>query len=111
VFTVLCHDVSEAVVKILRSVERSGARRIFYQNEGAPIQLPLTSSAWRSIVFPDETIWRKSNIPSWEDSLHFSAKRQITKETIPMKLTLRGHCAFRMERGRGQDFDRSVSVR
>jgi L-ascorbate metabolism protein UlaG (beta-lactamase superfamily) len=28
-----------------------------------------------------------------------------------MKLTWHGHSAFRIEAGRGQDFDRSVSVR
>jgi hypothetical protein len=31
--------------------------------------------------------------------LTFLAKRQITKETIPMKLTWHGHSAFRMEAG------------
>jgi hypothetical protein len=32
-------------------------------------------------------------------SLTFPAKRQITKETIPMKLTWLGHSAFRIEAG------------
>jgi hypothetical protein len=31
--------------------------------------------------------------------LTFPAKRQITKETIPMKLTWHGHSAFRIEAG------------
>ena len=39
-----------------------------------------------------------------------SAKRQITQENIPMKLTWYGHSAFRVESGRRQDPDRSVPV-
>jgi hypothetical protein len=34
-----------------------------------------------------------------ERQLTFPAKRQITKETIPMKLTWLGHSAFRIEAG------------
>jgi hypothetical protein len=61
----------------------------------------------RSIVFPDETIWRQATSLAGEDSLHFSAKRQITKETIPMKLTLGtiAHSAWNAGAGRGQVFD------
>src|SRR6185437_967682 len=54
-----------------------------------------------------QSLASRTGFPSLQ---HFPAKRQMTEETISMKLTWYGHSAFRIERG-AEDPDRSVSVR
>ncbi len=54
-----------------------------------------------------ESLASRTGFPSLQ---HFPEKRQMTVETISMKLTWYGHSAFRIEGG-AEDPDRSVSVR